>query len=98
MILVRAVSRANFIPVDRYRRPKKVSPPKKKKKKIKLLELNCLLKGILMKITTITTSTMTNEPTYEYFVPNMERRFSALNFLSTELRNTLVPNSLDKLM
>ena len=30
--------------------------------------------------------------------PNVERRFSVLTFLSTKLRNTLVPNSLDKLI
>ena len=42
----------------------------------------------LIKISVLTTPTTTN----------MEIRFSALTFLSTELRNTLAPNSLDKLM
>ena len=51
-----------------------------------------------MKISVLTTPTTANESTFEYFIPNIETRFSALTFLSTELRNTLVPNSLDKLM
>ena len=46
-----------------------------------------------MKISVLTTPTTANESTFEYFVPNMETRFSALTFLSTELRNTLVSNS-----
>lgn len=51
-----------------------------------------------MENSVLTTPTTVNESTFEYFVRNMERRFSALTFLSTELRNTLAQNSLDKLM
>ena len=42
----------------------------------------------LIKVSVLTTPT----------TANVGRRFSVLTFLSTELRNTLVPNSLDKLM
>ena len=51
-----------------------------------------------MKISVLITPTTANESTFEYFVPNMERRFSALTFILTELQNKLVPNSLDKLI
>ena len=51
-----------------------------------------------MKISVLITLTTANESTSEYFVPIMERRFSALTFILTELQNELVPNSLDKLI
>ena len=87
----RAVSRANFIPVDQYGRPKKCPPPLKKK--LKLLGLTCLFlkrkynethKDFSVKIISTTA--------------DVERRFSFLIFLLTKLRNTLAPHSLDKLM
>ena len=43
-----------------------------------------------MKLIKISVSTSTTA--------NVERRFSVLTLLSTKLRNTLAPNSLDKLM
>ena len=62
-----------------------------KKQKVRLLKLTCLFlkrKFNQTKISILTTST----------TANVERQFSVLILLSTKQRNTMAPNSLDKLM
>ena len=57
-----------------------------RKQKVKLLGLTCLF--VKRKF----------NQTHKDFSINYKRRFSILSFLLTEIRNILVPNSLDKLV
>ena len=81
----RAVSRANFILVVQYGRPKKCP----KKQKVKLLTLTCLFIKRKFKET---------HKDFSINYPYNSKCGKTLTLLLTKLQNTLAPNSLDKLI